>query len=150
MSNILQSITAKNVVDTEITADFETDVIQTGDGVNIVFTGRFAGRDYNKPLGNAIRKGYQARLKKARDEDEKLAVINEIVINLYPRYVIVGWNLLKDGKEIPYSKEDCRVVLETLLEANLYELNELMTFFSDPRTFSNEILTPEQGIEKGN
>lgn len=147
--NLDDYLVREKTIDMDKLVEFECIDLDVGDDVSpIVLIGKFAGIDYNRALRNA-----QAR-KYADDdpvgemtEEAEAARAKEMVIDLWPEYVLVGWKF-KDhkGNNVNYTMNGARQVLRRL---NVYEFNKFCRTFGDPENFK-KILTKEKGVMLGN
>lgn len=147
----------------EVLRDISFGHLGLANGEVFTLTGRFAGGDFNKPLQNAMRKlnpddeedyaprpGFRTpkrrRKNRQQEEQEDLDRNLKVVCELFPKYVITGWNeIYEDHSSVPYTPAACQAELEKL---EIYDLIAILEFFGNPEHF--RVLTKDMGQATGN
>lgn len=114
------------------------------DGTSPVLIGKHVGKS-NPGYVAALTK-IEGKAKTRRFTEEESA---QAFAELYADHVIVGWKNMQDsnGKEVEYNRDDC---ISILLDLPDYDMQGLVTFFSNPRRFTFGALSQSEAQEVGN
>lgn len=138
------------------TARFTLYGIQMPTGDNPVLVGRYAG-EANRPYYNALLKRQAKRVQATQAALRANAVTPEMIAlnrdddrELFPRFVLTGWENVCDakGKPVAFSEENARDFLEALPNE---DFDEVRGFFSNRSQFRQaDAITAEEAVAEGN
>ena len=124
------------------TAEYE--LVELGDNAPVligVFAGEGNGRYQNALLKRAGRNA--RRLRAGKMTERELRENRDHDRELFPRCVLNGWRLVvdKDGKDVPFSEEDCHGFLDALPN---HLFDDVRNYFANPANF-----VEDAGMEAG-